>query len=65
MPRQMGKRVWPEDADNRITVRATFAQLCEWGQDGGRNPALFLADAADYVVKLERRRRKLACRPSE
>ena len=65
MPPQMGKRVWPEDADNRVTVRATFAQLCEWGQDGSRNPALFLAYAADHMVKLERRRRARACRRSK
>lgn len=67
MPPQMGKRVWPEDVYRKLTVHATFAQLCAWGQDGGRNPALFLAYAADYVVKLERSRRKreARCDPSK
>ena len=52
MPRQMGKRAWPEDAHYKITVRATFHQLCAWGRDRGTlEAALFLAQAGDYMVK--------------
>ncbi|HSF42102.1 MAG TPA: hypothetical protein VLT87_20040 [Thermoanaerobaculia bacterium] len=52
MPRQMGKRVWPEDAHYKITVRATLRQLDEWGRFKGKlEAALFLAQAGDYMVK--------------
>jgi hypothetical protein len=80
MPHQMGKRVWPEDAHYRVTVRATFNQLCDWGHDKGRaDAALFLARAGDFLVRYEKdllkkaerkearlkRKREAACGPSK
>jgi hypothetical protein len=54
MPPQMGKKIWPENVYRKLTVHATFEQLCNWGQDGSRNPALFLAHAGDFLVKYEK-----------
>lgn len=49
------QRVWPHDADHRVTVRATGEQMISWAstgrQYGNRSVAEFLAFAGDFTVK--------------
>ncbi len=49
------RRIWPHDADHRVTVRATGEQIISWSsagrQYGNRSTAEFLAFAGDFTVK--------------
>ena len=54
----MSRRMWPYDAEVKLTVRATYKQVAAWGRAAGIKglaTPVFLAFAADeYSAHLER-----------